>query len=386
MDGISCHDIASDAGGITLVRALHEKRRTKCYQPRPLCRTYVPKPDGRLRPLGIPTVRDRVVQTATKLILEPIFEADFLDSSFGFRPGRSAHQAMDAVRASLGSGRKDVYDADLKGYFDTIPHDQLMQAVGMRVSDRQVIGLLRMWLESIVEETDDCGRTKWTRPKQGTPQGGVISPLLANIYLHWFEVLFHESNGPGQWANAQIIRYADDFVILAKYQGRRLRDWIEKTLEDRFRLTINREKTRVICMTEPGASLSFLGFTLRYEWDCFGRPWQYLRQEPSAKAALHLQEKIRQLTASKWEWMPLGMLIARVNHTLRGWQTYFRPGYPHRVFHRLDGHLLTRFRRHLRRRSQRCKRIPQGMTLGTYLQSLGLRLFNRTTPPVHASR
>jgi RNA-directed DNA polymerase len=233
-----------------------------------------------------------------------------------------------------------------------------MKAVGMRVSDRQVIGLLRMWLESIVEETEDCGRTKWTRPKQGAPQGGIISPLLANIYLHWFEVLFHGSSGPGQSANAQIIRYADDFVNLAKYHDRRLRDWGEKTLEDRFRLTINREKTRVICMTEPGASLSFLGLTLRYEWYCFGRPWQYLRQEPSAKSALHLQEKIRQLTASKWEWMPPAVLIARVNQTLRGWQTYFRPGHPHRVFHRLDGHLLTRFGQHLRRRSQRCKRIP----------------------------
>jgi RNA-directed DNA polymerase len=160
-----------------------------------------------------------------------------------------------------------VYDADLKGYFDTIPHDQLMKAVGMWVTDRQVMCLLRMWLESIVEETDDRGRTQRTRPRQGTPQGGVISVLLANIHLHWFEVFFHKPDGPRTWAKAEIIRYADDFVILAHYQGRRLREWIEKTLESRLRLTINREKTRTVLLTEPRATLSFRGFTLRYEWD-----------------------------------------------------------------------------------------------------------------------
>jgi len=387
VDGKSCRDIIDDGtGGLALVQELHEELRTKRYTPQPVKRVYIPKPDGRLRPLGIPTVRDRVVQTATKLILEPIFEADFLDSSFGFRPGRSAHQALDVIRQCLANGCKEVYDADLKGYFDTIPHDQLMKAVGMRVTDRQVMCLLRMWLESVVEETDERGRTQWTRPKQGTPQGGVISPLLANIYLHWFEVLFHKPNGPGTWAKARIVRYADDFVILARYQTQRMRKWIEETLEGRFRLTINREKTRVVYMTEPRATLSFLGFTLRYEWDCYGRLKQYLRQEPSTKAEARLREKIRELTDSKWDWMPPAMLIARVNQTLRGWQTYFHHGHPHRVFHRLDGHLLRRFRQHLRRRSQRCKRIPQGLNIATYLQSLGLRFFNPKVPPVHASR
>jgi len=387
VDGKSCRDIIGDGtGGLTLVQELHEELRTKRYQPQPVKRVYVPKPDGRLRPLGIPTVRDRVVQTAAKLILEPIFEADFLDSSFGFRPGRSAHQALDAVRQAMASGLKDVYDADLKGYFDTIPHDQLMKAVGMRVTDRQVLGLLRMWLESLVEETDDRGRTQWTRPRQGTPQGGVISPLLANIYLHWFEVLFYKPDGPGTWAKAEIVRYADDFVIMARYQSRRMREWIEKTLEGRLRLTINREKTRTVRMTDPQAALCFLGFVLRYEWDCFGRPKQYLRQEPSPKAEAHLRETLRELTAPKWGWMPPAMLIARVNQTLRGWQAYFRHGHPKRVFYRLDGHLLTRFRQHLRRRSQRGHRIPHGLPLDTYLQRLGLQFLKLKPPPVHAYR
>lgn len=386
VDGVSCRSIIDGQGGTSLVQELHEELRTKRYQPQPVKRVSIPKPDGRLRPLGIPTVRDRVVQTATKLILEPIFEADFLDSSFGFRPKRSAHQAVAAIRQSLASGRQEVYDADLKGYFDTIPHDQLMQAVGMRVTDRQVLRLLRMWLESPVEETDDRGRTQRRRPDQGTPQGGVISPLLANIYLHWFEVLFHKPDGPGTWAKAQIVRYADDFVILAYYQGDRLREWIEKTLESRFRLTINREKTRVVQMTAPQATLTFLGFTLRYEWDCFGRPGHYLRQEPSAKAESRLRETIRELTGPQWGWMPPAMLIARVNQSLRGWQAYFRHGHPGRVFYRLDGHLLTRFRQHLRRRSQRSTRIPQGLALDTYLQRLGLRFFKLKQPPANAHR
>ena len=381
VDGVSCRDIIDGPGGIALVQELHEELRTKRYQPQPVKRVYVPKPDGRLRPLGIPTVRDRVVQTATKLILEPIFEADFLDSSFGFRPGRSAHQALDAIRESLARGRTEVYDADLKGYFDTIPHDQLLKAVSMRVADRQVMHLLRMWLESIVVETDDKGQDQRTRSKQGTPQGGVISPLLANIYLHWFEVLFHKPDGPGTWAGAKIVRYADDFVILARYQGQRLREWIEQTLEGRFRLTINREKTRVVDLTTPRATLKFLGFALRYERDCFGRSRNYLRQEPSDKAEAHLRETIRELTGPNWGWMPTAMMIARLNQSLRGWRAYFRHGHPQRAYHRLDGYLLWKLRQHLRRRSQRGMHAPEGMKLDTYLQSLGLQFFQHHARP-----
>src|SRR6185437_9588983 len=318
--------------------------------------------------------RDRVVQMACLLILEPIFEADFLDCSYGFRPGKSAHQAIDALRRHLAAGYREVYDADLQGYFDTIPHDQLLACLRMRIADRSVLHLIQSWLQAPAVERDEAGRQTTTRPRQGTPQGGVISPLLANVYLHWFEKAFHGPAGPANWAKAKIVRYADDFVVLARYQGEPLKAWIETQLEGRFRLTINRQKTRVVDLNEPGATLDFLGFTFRYDRDRFGRGHRYLNVLPSRKSAARLRTRLREMTGPRWGWKPVPELIGEVNRYLRGWAQYFRHGYPARAFHAGNKFVYVRLKRHLHRRSQRRYRPPAGQTLYAHLQNLGLQL------------
>lgn len=373
VDGVSCGAILRGEGPEPLLAALREELRTKRYRPQPVKRVYIPKPDGRMRPLGIPAVRDRIVQTAVLLVIEPIFEADFTDSSYGFRPGKNAHQAIDAIREQLRAGLREVYDADLKSYFDTIPHDQLMACLERRIADRSVLSLIRSWLETPVVETDAKGRKSTTRPRAGTPQGGVISPLLANIYLHWFEVAFHQRSGPGTWAKARLIRYADDFVILSRVSTPRLIGWIEEMLEKRFRLTINREKTRVVNLDQPGASLTFLGFTMRYARDLYGRDRRYLNVTPSAKALARARAKIRELTDASQTNRPIGWLIGDVNRWLRSWATYYRHGYPRQAFRELNWYVETRLVRHLRRRSQRRYRPPEGRTFYAELLELGFQ-------------
>lgn len=374
VDGVTCTDIIDAPGGVTaFLEALHQSLKTKTYQPDRVKRTYILKPDGRKRPLGIPTIRDRIVQTAAAMILESIFEADFLDTSYGFRPERSARQALQAIRGHLNDGYTEVYDADLKGYFDTIPHDQLKLALQMRIADKAVLNLIELWLKCEMVETDEGGKTHITRSQMGTPQGGVISPLLSNVYLHWFEEAFHRETGPAHWAKAKIVRYADDFVILARFQGVQLRGWIEQTLETRFKLTINREKTKVVKLFQPGSSLDFLGYTFRYDKDLQGRAHRYLNIFPSRKAMAKARDAIRDLTCPKRCFMPVVAMIAEINQWQTGWTNYFGYGYPRVAFRALHSYTVEKVTNHLRRRSQRAYRPSAGKSFYAHVHDLGLR-------------
>lgn len=375
IDGVTIQQVESQKGGVKAfleeIKAMFVLHK---YQASPVKRVYIPKNDGRMRPLGIPIVKDRVVQAAVLLILEPIFEADFQDCSYGFRPNKSAHDAIDGIRKHVSNGSREIYDADLQGYFDSIPHDKLMKALEVRIVDARVLKLIRKWLTAPVWEP----KKPMQGSKSGTPQGGVISPLLANIYLNWFDKLFYGRMGPGTWSGAQLIRYADDFVILARVLTPKIVKWTEETLEGRFGLKINREKTKVVDLNEPKTKVKFLGYDFRWVRTLKNPGKKYCQYHASDKAVQAARKKIREHTAPTLGFMPVEMVVKRLNLFLKGWGQYFCKGVPSKSFSKINWYVQTRMSNFLQRRSQRgYKQHLEDGGWYAHLQKLGLFILTK---------
>jgi RNA-directed DNA polymerase len=347
-DGVTFETVEA-AGLEEWLAALREELRTHRYRPQAVRRVMIPKPGGGERPLGIPTVRDRVVQTAAKLVLEPILEADLEDTAYGYRPGRSAAGAIERVDGLLRQGYTQVVDADLSKYFDSIPHAALLQSVARRIVDRHMLRLIKQWLKAPVEERDDDGNRRMSGGKastSGTPQGGVISPLLANLYMNRFLKYWRQS-GCGARFRAQVVSYADDFVILSRGRAGEALDWTREAMA-RLELSLNEAKTSVRDAWRE--RFEFLGYSFglhRHRRTGFG----YLGASPSPKSVLRLKAKVHEVLRPQ-EVGPWPEVCDQLNALLRGWAGYFAYGQLAEAYRAVDGYVCARVQQFRARREK----------------------------------
>jgi len=383
VDGVTIEEIEAK-GAEEFLKELSEELRQQTYQPSAVKRVWIPKNDGDKRPLGIPTVKDRVAQMACTLVIEPIFEADFEESSYGFRPNRSAQDAVAKIKEHLKTGKTEVYDADLSKYFDTIPHEKLMIALRERIADQRVLRLINKWLKAPVYDEGQYKGGK--KNKAGTPQGGVISPLLANLYLHLLDRIVNSVRSIFRKTGVVMVRYADDFVLMGKTLSKAVLSKLKELLT-RMGLTLNEQKSGMINARET--PFQFLGFVFRYDRN-FKIPQspRFWNVKPSEKSNKKVRDKVGTALKQMGHYKP-EVLVTELNAIIRGWLNYFEikgVSYPYMAKRKLNFYLRMRLVKYFNRKSQRKSRLYRKQAFELLVNKFGLIDPLRYSPETYCER